>query len=108
MNILIDECLDWRLCHALRDHQCKSVPDVGWEGLTNGELLEAAQGRFDVFLTGDRNLRFQQNLTRYNIAVILLEASSMRLEDTLLLMPQVITSLKTIQAGQVIRIRPQW
>lgn len=105
MNILIDECLDWRLCHAISDHQCSSVRDLGWAGLTNGRLLEKAQEKFDVFLTGDRNLRFQQNLTRFDIAVIVLEASSTRLIDTLPLMPEVLTAFETIQAGQVIRIR---
>ncbi|HEX2272238.1 MAG TPA: DUF5615 family PIN-like protein [Pyrinomonadaceae bacterium] len=105
MNILIDECLDWRLCRAISEHHCSSVRDVGWEGLTNGRLLEKAQAKFDVFLTGDRNLSFQQNLTRFDIAVIVLESRSTRLIDTLPLMPQVITSLETIQAGQVIRIR---
>lgn len=105
MNILIDECLDWRLCHALSDHNCSSVRDVGWAGLTNGKLLEKAQEKFDVFLTGDRNLAFQQNLTRFNISVIVLESRSTRLIDTVPLMPQVLTSLETVQAGQLIRIR---
>jgi predicted nuclease of predicted toxin-antitoxin system len=107
MNILIDECLDWRLCHAISDHPCCSVRDVGWEGLTNGKLLEKAQEQFDVFLTADRNLVFQQNLTRFNIAVIVLESRSTRLVDTIPLMAHVLTSLRTIQAGQVIRIRSQ-
>jgi hypothetical protein len=76
MNILIDECLDWRLCRALIDHQCSSVRDAGWAGVINGELLEKAQKRLDVFLTGDRNLRFQQNVPRLRIAVIVLEGAA--------------------------------
>ena len=70
MRILIDECLDWRLCRALPEHHCVSVHQMRWGGLTNGTLLEKAQHQFDVFLTGDRNLRFQQNLTTFRIAVI--------------------------------------
>lgn len=104
MNILIDECLDWRLCRALTDHECSSVREAGWAGLTNGKLIEKAQERFDVFLTGDRNLSFQQNVSRLNIAVIVLEAGSTRLIDTLRMIPYVLKTLETIQPGQVIRI----
>ncbi|HEU4711280.1 MAG TPA: DUF5615 family PIN-like protein [Pyrinomonadaceae bacterium] len=107
MNILIDECLDWRLCRALINHQCSSVHQSGWTGVTNGELLEKAQERFDVFLTGDRNLTFQQNVPQLRIAVIVLEAKSTRLRDTLPLMTQVLASLERIQAGQVVRIGPR-
>ena len=67
-------------------------------------LLQKAQTEFDVFITGDTNLTFQQNLTKFNIAVIVLAAGSTRLVDTARLMPQVATVLKTIQAGQVIRV----
>ena len=69
-------------------------------------LLQRAETEFDVFITGDTNLSFQQNLTRFNIAVIVLEAGSTRMVDTAKLMPHVRTILKTIQAGQVIRVGP--
>jgi predicted nuclease of predicted toxin-antitoxin system len=104
MRILIDECLDWRLCRALPEHYCASVQQMHWGGLTNGTLLQKAQTEFDVFLTGDTNLGFQQNLTKFNIAVIVLEAQSTRLVDTLKLMPQVFAILTNIQAGHVIRV----
>jgi predicted nuclease of predicted toxin-antitoxin system len=74
MRILIDECLDWRLCRALTEHFCVSVNHRNWGGLTNGMLLQKAQAEFDVFVTGDTNLTFQQNLTKFDIAVIVLEA----------------------------------
>lgn len=77
-----------------------------WGGLTNGTLLQKAQAEFDVFLTGDTNLSFQQNLTKFNIAVIVLEAQSTRLIDTLQLMPEVLTILTHIGPGQVKRIGP--
>jgi hypothetical protein len=77
-----------------------------WGGLSNGRLLQRAETEFDVFITGDTNLTFQQNLTRFNIAVIVLEAGSTRLVDTVKLILQVRTILKTIQAGQVIRVGP--
>jgi hypothetical protein len=77
-----------------------------WGGLSNGMLLQRAETEFDVFITGDTNLMFQQNLTRFKIAVVVLEAGSTRLVDTAKLIPQVRTILKTIQAGQVIRVGP--
>jgi predicted nuclease of predicted toxin-antitoxin system len=106
MRILIDECLDWRLSRALSDHHCLSVHQMKWGGLTNGKLLEKAHHEFDVFLTGDTNLRFQQNLTNLKIAVIVLEARSTRLLDTVKLMPAVAKILTSIQQGQVIRVGP--
>jgi len=63
MRILIDECLDWRLGRALTGHDCVSVQKRGWSGIQNGNLLALAQEEFDVFLTADRNLSFQQNNT---------------------------------------------
>src|SRR5215203_4217535 len=103
MRILIDECLDWRLSRVLSEHQCVSVHQRRWGGITNGMLLEKAQDEFEVFLTGDMNLRFQENLTKFDIAVVVLEARSTRLSDTAELLPQVLKVLKTIQRGQVVR-----
>ena len=105
MRILIDECLDWRLCRALSEHECVSVQRMGWGGLTNGMLLQKAQEQFDVFLTGDTNLSFQQNFTKFRVAVIVLEAQSTRLIDTAKLMPQVEKVLSSIQQGQVVHVR---
>ena len=63
MRILIDECLNWRLGRALTGHYAVSAQKMGWSGITNGKLLAwAMENGFDVFLTGDRNLTFQQNL----------------------------------------------
>ena len=104
MRILTDECLDWRLCKTLADHQCLSVVEKGWSGLTNGQLLRLAEREFDVFLTGDRNLAFQQNLTSFDLAVIVLEAPSTRLVDTKPLMSQVLSALTSIKPKEVVRI----
>ena len=105
MRILVDECLDWRICRALPEYYCVSVSRMGWGGLNNGILLERAQHQFDVLLTGDMNLTFQQNLTRFHIAVIVLEARSTRLADTISLIPQVVNALTTIKPGEVVRVR---
>ena len=78
---------------------------IEWAGLSNGVLLQKAQEQFDVFLTGDTNLSFQQNLIKFRIAVIVLEARSTRLMDTAKLMPKVEDALSGIQQGQVVHVR---
>lgn len=106
MRILLDECLDWRLCRAVPQHHCASVAAMGWSGLTNGQLLTKAADEFDVFLTADRNLSFQQNLMSFDLAVIVLEAHSTRLADTMPLMPEVVIALQTIRPMDVVRVGP--
>ena len=79
---------------------------MGWSGLTNGQLLEKAESDFDVFVTGDRNLTFQQRLSTFNIAVVILYAESTQLRHTLVLMPKMFAVLTTIKPGDVVNIRP--
>ena len=65
MRVLLDEQLPRRLVRELTGHDVRTVQQQGWAGLQNGELLRrAADEGFQVFLTGDRNLQFQQNLAR--------------------------------------------
>ncbi|MGO8675566.1 MAG: DUF5615 family PIN-like protein [Limisphaerales bacterium] len=99
MNILLDENLDWRLRRDLPGHSVESVPLIGWAGLKNGVLLTRAQERFDVVLTMDSNMVHQQNLARFKIAVIALQARSNRLADTRPLIPKVLALLPSLQPG---------
>lgn len=101
MRILIDECLDWRLGRALSGHHCISVQKMGWGGIKNGRFLALAQDEFDIFLTADRNLSFQQDTTKFQIAVVVLVAGSTQLDKTLPLMPQVLALLTGLTPGQV-------
>ena len=99
MNILLDENLDWRLRRDLPGHTVESVPLIGWAGPKNGVLLARAEERFDVLLTMDSNMVHQQNLARFKIAVIALQARSNRLADTRPLMPRVLAVLPSLQPG---------
>ena len=99
MNILLDENLDWRLRRDLPGHTVESVPLIGWAGLKNGTLLAEAEKRFDVLLTMDSNMVDQQNLARFRIAVVALQARSNRLADTRPLMPKVPGLLASLQHG---------
>jgi predicted nuclease of predicted toxin-antitoxin system len=106
MRVLIDECLNWRLGRALSGRYCVSVQKMGWSGLKNGQLLTLAQSQFDVFLTGDRNLSFQQNTTTFRIAVVVLAAEGVQLHQTLPLMPKVLAVLPMLKPGQVVTLGP--
>ena len=74
---------------------------MGWAGKTNGELLGLAAAEFDVFLTTDRNLSYQQNVRTFAIAIIVLIATSNRVEDLRPLVPQILEVLTTVQPETV-------
>lgn len=104
-RILIDECIDERFRNYLPGHDCQTVRYAGLAGLTNGELLTAAEtARFDVFLTADQGIGYQQNLTGRNIAIIILRAKSNRLRDFLPHVPACLAHIESIQPGQVMKI----
>jgi len=99
VRILLDENLDWRLRRDLPGHTVESVPLIGWAGLKNGAMLAAAEKRFDVLVTMDSSMVHQQNLARFHIAVIALQARSNRLADTCPLLPRVLAVLSSVQPG---------
>jgi predicted nuclease of predicted toxin-antitoxin system len=70
MRVFLDECVDWRLSRDLVGHEVTTARRMGWASIENGELLALASQEFDVFVTVDRNLAFQQNLGALTIAVI--------------------------------------
>lgn len=98
-KVLLDECVDRRLAEVITGHDVKTVPEVGWASLKNGELLSRAQAEFDVFVTTDRNLMFQQNLPKFDIAVLVLAAKSNRLRDLLPLVPKIAESISSAKPG---------
>ena len=105
LKILIDECLDKRFAKEILHAHVKTVPDMGWAGLTNGKLLEKAQAHFDIFLTSDQNLSFQQNLRKYQITVIVLCPVRNQLKELKLLAPVLLKTLSSPIVKQVIYIR---
>ena len=103
MNVLLDECTPHVLKRLLTDFHVWTVQELGWAGITNGALIERAEGRFDVLVTSDQNLKYQQNLTGRQIAIIQLPTNAVpaviRLEGELRVV------LANIKAGQIIEIR---
>jgi hypothetical protein len=80
VNILLDECVDRRLAQDLVGHAVTTVPRRGWAGIKNGDLLTLAEKEFDVFVTVDRKIGVEQDLTRFTLAVVLIRARTNRLE----------------------------
>lgn len=74
MRVLLDECAPRRLRRELPEHEVVTVTERGWSGIENGELLALAEAEFDVFLTVDQNLKYQQNLAVLKIGLILMVA----------------------------------
>ena len=95
----MDECIDRRFAKDLGGHDVRTVPQMGWAGIKNGALLTFAEDEFDVFITVDRNLSFQQNLPKFNIAVLVLHATSNRLADLKPLAPKILAALPTLTKG---------
>jgi hypothetical protein len=98
---LLDEWVDQRFRRDLVGHEVITVQEAGWAGKKNGELLALAAKTYPVFITVDRNLYFQQNLSTFNIAVVVLAARTNRLADLRPLAKDVLLELSILKPGQV-------
>ena len=104
MKLLLDECVTRHLKRELAGHEVHTVEDAGFKGLENGDLLKAASGVYEVLITVDRNLPYQQNIAALNIAILILAAkrnSYVRLKP---LIVRALRALETIKTGDVVRI----
>jgi len=101
MRILIDECLPARLRGEIIGHDVRTVRQMSWLGAKNGKLLKliSDSSEFDVFLTMDKNLPLQQEITNLPFAIIILRAKSNRFEDTQPLISEVIRLLPKARRG---------
>lgn len=79
MRILLDECVPWPIHKLLIGHESQPVQRYGWGGIKNGRLLQLAESQFDLFITSDQGIRYQQNMTGRNIAVLQLSTNKLRL-----------------------------
>ena len=105
MRVLLDEQLPRQLAPYLIGHDARTVQQESWAGLKNGVLLTSAEAAgFDVFLAGDQNLEFQQNISKRRLGVVVLCAVSNALEDLVPLIPDALAAIDAIQPGQVVRV----
>jgi hypothetical protein len=101
MKVILDECLPKRFAKYISGHDVTTVPLAGLAGYSNGKLLAAIEGRFDVFITIDGNLQWQQHLEGRAIIVVVVRAPSNRLEDLLTLAPKIVEAIDS--GSEVIR-----
>ena len=108
MKVLIDECLPAGLKEMLTTmgHACETVRLAGYGSKKNGELLSLAEGRWDVLLTSDRRIKYQQKMTGRKVAIVVLCAKSNRMQDLLPLMPSCAQALLSVLPGQITEVGP--
>jgi PIN like domain len=102
MKIIIDECVPSIVKRELPALSIVTVQEMGWAGVKNGELLKLVAAEFDVFITSDKNLRYQQNLTTFDIAIILLPSNQVPVVKELL--GQIETAMKSIKRNDFIEL----
>jgi len=78
MRILLDECVPWPMRRMLAGHECTTAQRRGWGGVKNGDLIRLAEGEFDLFITSDQNLRYQQNLAGRGLPILVLSTNDLR------------------------------
>lgn len=101
MRLLLDECVTRYLKRDLGVHQVLTLQEAGFKGLKNGVLLRAASDKFDVLITVDQNIPYQQNLKSLQISILILIAQNNTYAALKPLAPRVLKSLETIQQGKV-------
>jgi predicted nuclease of predicted toxin-antitoxin system len=105
VRILLDEQLPRQLARHITGHRVRTVQQCGWAGLKNGELLRrAAADGFEIFLTGDQNLAYQQNLSGLPLCVIVLVGRTNKLDDLLPLVPALLSVMTNVRPGEVRRV----
>jgi Domain of unknown function (DUF5615) len=107
MKVPLDECFPRKFKNSLFGHDCRTVPEEGLAGKKNGELSALAeQARFQVFLTLDRGLEYQQNLHPRTIAIVIVRTKSSQLTELLKHVPDLLRLFESIQPGQLVRTTP--
>ena len=100
-RVLLDENLPRLLKRELSGFEVRTVAEVGWAGIKNGALLRLAETEFDLFVTADKNLSYQQPLASFQLGIVVLRARTTKLEDLLPLVPATLEALASVKAGQV-------
>jgi len=78
VNILLDECVPRPLRQLLANHTCRTAQQMGWKSVKNSELLALAEAQFDLLITSDQGLEYEQNLRGRRIAILQLSTNKLR------------------------------
>jgi predicted nuclease of predicted toxin-antitoxin system len=101
VRLLLDECVPKRLRQELPRHEVRTAPEMGWAGKENGELLGLAEPNFEVLVTVDRRIKYQQSVAGRDIAVVVLLARRNKIEFLRPLVPELERVLTEIKPGQL-------
>ena len=105
MRVLLDECIPRKLKNHLPGHECATVPEAGFAGKKNGELLKLAEeAGFEIFVTLDRGIEYEQNLSKHELAILLIRSQSSRLEALITHVPQILEELRASPNSRMIRV----
>lgn len=105
MRVLLDECVPRQLKRDLHGHSVRTVGEMRWAGVKNGELLRRAVREFDAVVTTDRRMEFQQNVRSIGMRVVVIIAARNDVDILRPLMPRVLQALKAVRPGEVRRVR---
>ena len=104
MRILLDECVPARLKKAFPGHAVQTVSETGWRGSQDGLLLSFAQDRFDVFVTVDRKLETQNDLSWFRLGFIVVRVPNNRLEAFEPIFRHLNDAASKVRRGEIIRV----
>lgn len=104
MRVLLDECVPRKIQSELPSHNVQTVAEMGWGGTKNGALLRRAASEFDVLLTVDQGIPYQQNIGGLSLALAIIKAPSNDIDDLRPKMSEALQVLETIQPGQVVQV----
>jgi len=104
VKIILDECIPKKIKNLIRGHEVSTVPEKGWAGVKNGKLLALVEFEFQVFVTVDRNLSFQQDIKNLKIIVVVLHSASNRFDALKTLMPELLLRLEKAKAGEILHV----
>lgn len=108
MRILLDESVPERLGRLLAGHSCSTVQRQGWTSVKNGKLLDLAKNDFDVLLTADKGMEYQQNQSTLPVAILVIRAKSNRMEDLTRAVPSILDALEVLPPRTLRKVAFSW
>ncbi len=101
MKILLDECITKRLKLHLKDFEVFSVHELNLSGIKNGKLMAyCSENNFNILLTIDKNLMFQQNLEKYKVSIVVLNSKTSKIEELITFLPNFISKVSSFEEHQ--------
>lgn len=101
MKILLDECVTKKLKQHLVNNEVYTVTELGWGGIKNGKLMAlCVDNKFEILLTIDKNLAFQQNLDKYNLTIVIFNSFTSKIEEILQFVPFFMDQLSSYEKGK--------